>query len=79
MPTYDFTEPISFDVNAGGLTPAGYSDALSAWTNELSKQQFKVNTATLATQKPFIVHDRFLFDWGDGTSSKVDTFSADHV
>ena len=79
MPTYDFTEPISFDVNAGGFTPVGYSDALSAWTNELSKQQFKVNTATLAAQKPFIVHDKFLFDWGDGNSSKVDTFSADHV
>tara|TARA_R100000329_G_scaffold73015_1_gene63527 strand:- start:1222 stop:5109 length:3888 start_codon:yes stop_codon:yes gene_type:complete len=76
MPTYDFLEPISFDVNAGGLTPAGYSDALSAWTNELTKQQFKVNTATLPAE---VVNNKFVFDWGDGNTSKVNTFSAEHV
>ena len=62
MPTYDFLEPISFDVNAGGLTPAGYSDALSAWTNDLAKQQFKDNIATLAASKPFIVNNKFVFE-----------------
>ena len=76
MPTYDFLEPISFDVNAGGLTPAGYSDALSAWTNELTKQQFKVNTATLPAE---VVNNKFVFDWGDGNTSKVNTFSAEHI
>ena len=75
MPSYDYSQNIPFTITAGGLG----TDNLSAWTNELTRQQFQVNTTTLATNFPWITRDRFIFDFGDGSNTSVNTFSASHV
>ena len=75
MSSYDYSQNIPFTITTGGLGTGN----LSAWTNELTRQQFEVTRSTLATNFPWITRDRFIFDFGDGNSTTVNTFSASHV
>ena len=75
MPSYDYSQNIPFTITAGGLGTGN----LSAWTNKLTQQQFEVTKNTLANNFPWITRDRFIFDFGDGNSTTVNTFSAAHV
>ena len=75
MPSYDYSANIPFTITTGGLG----TDNLSAWTNELTRQQFEVTRNTLAASFPWVTRDRFVFDFGDGNSTTAKTFSASHI